>query len=205
MLPRLYDSNTSAGAYSNNGLGFIRDCISCETTEERNGEYFLDAIILGSDRLAEQITGSMIIKAKANDYDPPQLFEITKAVPSYNDRGKQIKISAQHIKYLCFQNYLPSNVDYADDVGTPQHIISTVFSRLALPNRFTFSSNISARKTIKFAEAPSKALGEIFGGEADADEIFGGGTGAYAPGWGDAGGGGSGRTGPGIRQNSMNF
>ena len=164
MLPRLYDPNTSAGAYSNNGLGFIHDCISCEATEEKNGEYFLDATISGSDRLAEQITDSMIIKAKANDYDPPQLFEITKAVPSYNDRGRQIKISAQHIKYLCFQNYLPSSVDYADDVGTPQHIISTVFSRLALPNRFTFSSNISARKTIKFAEAPSKALGEIFGG-----------------------------------------
>ena len=151
MLPRLYDPNTSVGAYSNNGLGFIRDCISCEATEEKNGEYFLDATILGSDRLADQITDSMIIKAKANDYDPPQWCEITKAVPSYKDRGKQITISAQHIKYLCFQNYMPSNIDYPDDVGNPKEIINTVFSRLALPNRFTFSSNISDRKTIKFA------------------------------------------------------
>ena len=64
MLPRLYNPNISVNTYSNNGLGFIRDCISCEAT----------ATILGSDRLADQITDSMIIKAKANDYDPPQLF-----------------------------------------------------------------------------------------------------------------------------------
>lgn len=40
MIPILYDTNETA--FTNNGLGRLRDCISCLVTEERNGIYELD-------------------------------------------------------------------------------------------------------------------------------------------------------------------
>ena len=167
MLPRLYNANSIyKGAYLNhNGLGFLRDTKSCEVTEEKNGEYFLEAAISGSDRLANVITDSMLIKAKPNDIDPPQLFEINKAVTSFGTGGKQIKVSAQHIKYLFFNNFISNNVDYADDTGSPSQIMANVFSRLALPHDFTFTSGIASLGTIDMTDAPAKTLGEIIGGK----------------------------------------
>ena len=40
MIPILYDSTETA--FANNGLGRLRDCISCVVTEERNGIYECD-------------------------------------------------------------------------------------------------------------------------------------------------------------------
>lgn len=40
MIPILYEKNESA--FASNGLGRLRDCISCKVTEERNGIYALD-------------------------------------------------------------------------------------------------------------------------------------------------------------------
>ena len=40
MIPILYESNETA--FTNNGLGRLRDCISCVVTEERNGIYECD-------------------------------------------------------------------------------------------------------------------------------------------------------------------
>lgn len=40
MIPILYEKNESA--FTNNGLGRLRDCISCKVTEERNGIYECD-------------------------------------------------------------------------------------------------------------------------------------------------------------------
>ena len=37
MTPILYESNETE--FTSNGLGRLRDCISCEVTEERNGVY----------------------------------------------------------------------------------------------------------------------------------------------------------------------
>ena len=40
MMPILYESNETA--FTNNGLGRLRDCLSCVVTEERNGIYECD-------------------------------------------------------------------------------------------------------------------------------------------------------------------
>lgn len=40
MIPIIYDSNEVV--FSSNGLGRLRDCLSCEVTEERNGIYECD-------------------------------------------------------------------------------------------------------------------------------------------------------------------
>lgn len=167
MLPKLYNTdNTYIWGYKNtNGLGFLRETSSCEVTEERNGEYFLEATISGSDRLANVITDSMFIKAKANDVDPPQLFEINKVVTLYGSDGKQIKVSAQHIRRIAFNNYISNNVNYADDTGSPAQIMANVFSKLAMTNYFTFTSGIASLGTIDMTDAPAKTLGEIIGGK----------------------------------------
>ena len=40
MIPILYEKNETA--FASNGLGRLRDCISCKVTEERNGIYECD-------------------------------------------------------------------------------------------------------------------------------------------------------------------
>ena len=40
MMPILYDTNEVY--FTSNGLGRLRDCISCTVTEERNGIYECD-------------------------------------------------------------------------------------------------------------------------------------------------------------------
>ena len=40
MIPILYDTNETV--FESNGLGRLRDCISCIVTEERNGIYECD-------------------------------------------------------------------------------------------------------------------------------------------------------------------
>ena len=177
MLPRLYnaDSKDPENYLRGNGLGFLRDTISCDVTEEKNGEYFLEAIINGADRLANVITDSMIIRAKPNNVDLPQLFEINKVTSSYGADGKKIKIYAQHIKYLYFNNYISNNINYDDDAGTPYEIMSRVHPKLAFSNYFYFRSSITRTGSIDMTDAPIKPLGEIVGGKENSlVSVFGG-------------------------------
>ena len=163
MLPRLYDATLNKSYYNNNGYGFFRDCTKCEVTEERNGAYTLDMLVAGTDPLADVVGISMVVKAKANNDDPPQLFEINKLVVKSTG---EIEIQGQHIKYLGMQNCISNfgnTVDYSI-TGTPQKIMTEIFNDLMFENHFTFSSDISTQKNFDLSDAPSKKLGDILGG-----------------------------------------
>lgn len=163
MLPRLYDASLSKNSYKTNGYGFIRDCTECLVTEELNGAYSLTLKVASTDPLIDNIGISMIIKAKANNEDSPQLFEINKIVAT--PQGG-LEIQAQHIKFLCCQNCISNTgntVDYKE-TGTPQAIMDTVFSDLMFENHFEFYSDIETSKEFDLSDSPSKKLGDIFGG-----------------------------------------
>ncbi len=163
VLPRLYDAVLDKSAYNNNGYGFFRDCTKCEVTEERNGAYTLDMLVAATDPLADVVGISMIVKAKANNDDSPQLFEINKLVVKSSG---EIEIQGQHIKFLGMQNCISNfgnTVDYSI-TGTPQKIMSDVFNDLMFENHFTFSSNITTVKTFDLSDSPTKKIGDILGG-----------------------------------------
>ena len=164
MLPRLYDASLDKSSYNTNGYGFIKDCTECIVTEELNGSYSLSMKISPTDPLIDSIGTSMIMKAKANNEDAPQLFEINKIIATPQSG---LEIQAQHIKFLCCQNYISSignTVDYKE-TGTPQEIMNIIFNDLMFENHFQFYSDIETSKEFNLSESASKKLGDIFGGK----------------------------------------
>ena len=139
MIPRLYARSGVINDYLlNNGLGFISTCTECRVTEERNGNYYLDMTVPKSDRLAGAVAPDMIVKAKPNLTDPPQLFEIN----NIKTNRDSLTVKANHIKNLLYRNclrsdYTPSSQNPAQTMidGTPQEIVSRYLSYLAVSGR----------------------------------------------------------------------
>lgn len=92
--PILYSSTETD--FSNNGLGILGDCISCEVTEEANGIFELALQYPMSGIHYEDIADRSIIKAKADQFRDPQLFRvyaISKPISGI------VTVSAEHISY----------------------------------------------------------------------------------------------------------
>ena len=94
MIPILYDALEKD--FSTNGIGLLTDAESCMVTEERNGVYELVLTYPASGHLADHITEDMIIKARANDEDEPQLFRIYKSGKAI---GNNVTWYAEHVRY----------------------------------------------------------------------------------------------------------
>lgn len=91
--PRYYDGTTGL---QGNGVGVLRDCISCTVTEERNGSYELEMVypIIGQHYSSIKLRG--LIKAKPNPYSVEQLFRVYEISRPING---QVTVYAQHISY----------------------------------------------------------------------------------------------------------
>ena len=65
MIPVLYKANSTN--FDTFGIGVLKDCTSCEVTEERNGAYecVLKYPITGT--LYKEICTERLVKAKPND------------------------------------------------------------------------------------------------------------------------------------------
>ena len=94
MIPILYDALEKD--FSTNGIGILTDAESCIVTEERNGIYELVLTYPAKGHLADHITEDMIIKARANDEDEPQLFRIYKSGKAI---GNNVTWYAEHVRY----------------------------------------------------------------------------------------------------------
>lgn len=94
MIPILYAKNASD--FSNNGIGILKDAISCEVSEERNGSYSLTLKYPISGNWFSSIGEGSIVKAKPNEISEPQLFRIRKS--SKPIKGT-VTFYADHISY----------------------------------------------------------------------------------------------------------
>lgn len=93
MKPILFDK--TATSFNSNGLGTL-NFISCEVTEERNGQFELEAEITEEELHAAEIDNDSIIVSKYADGSSKQPFRV------YNIRKKsngRFEILAQHISY----------------------------------------------------------------------------------------------------------
>ena len=94
MIPILYDKTETA--YTSNGLCRLRDCISCEVTEERNGIYECDFTYPVDGANYEQIVCGRTIAVTHDDTGDVQLFDIV----SYSKPIDGIvEFHAVHISY----------------------------------------------------------------------------------------------------------
>ena len=94
MIPILYESTETA--FESNGLGRLRDCVSCIVTEERNGEYTCDFEYPVDGAHFDEITLGRIIAVEHDDSDDVQPFDIisyTKPIDGI------VTFHAVHISY----------------------------------------------------------------------------------------------------------
>lgn len=135
MIPKLYDK--SATDFSNNGIGFLTDIISCETTEERNGVYETVFTYPVEGLLYDYITEGNIIKCKVNDTSDLQLFRIYKHSKPLNGI---VTFNCEHISYDA--NGIPTNGLSVNSVSA-QTAMSEALSNTYLDNIFECWSDIT--------------------------------------------------------------
>lgn len=169
MLPLLYKSNTAKEDFSNNGLGFIRNCTKCKVTEVRNGMYELELEMLTNDRLANNIAVGMFLKVQANPHDSLQIFEIYQM--SVTDTT--ITAKAQHVKYIAGGNVIDAIL--APQKLTPLETWNYIKPDLYLENLFDFYSDITTKSTVTAGKDCHIRLGDfLIGSNGSMLDTFGG-------------------------------
>lgn len=99
MIPILFSENSTV--FTSNGIGRLSDAISCEVTEERNGQYELQMVYPSTGVHFDDISLRAIIMAKPStgaDNQPFRIYNISRPI-----NGK-VTISAQHISYDLSKN-----------------------------------------------------------------------------------------------------
>lgn len=150
------------------GIGLLKDTISCEVTEERNGIFELTLKYPVKGNLYGYLKKECLIVVKPNDKATNQAFRIYEITIPING---VVTIKAQHISYdLANIAVTPFNLTSA----TPTQVVESLLSRSVLPNNFTFQSdytdakafNVNLPKSIRSCLGGSKgSLLDLWGGE----------------------------------------
>lgn len=174
MLPRLYASTTTNSEFfEHNGLGFIKNCKKCLVTEERHGEYELEAEFLANDRLANSIVPMNYIVIKANAVDNPQIFEIYSVTKTQNI----ITVKAQHIRYR-LSGYVFNEPYFETTAVSPSQTWTAIQEYLVMPQstqEFTYHSNIITESTPWAAwQHPVRLTEFLLGADGSMLDLYGG-------------------------------
>lgn len=94
MYPTIHDWR--GNDLQTEGYGALADCISCEVTEELNGEFTLELNYPLKGQFADQLTPSNIIMVKPAHNQGLQAFRINEVKKSF---GNSINVYANHISY----------------------------------------------------------------------------------------------------------
>lgn len=162
---RIYDKSETN--FETNGIGVLKDVISCTCTEQLNGKYDLEFEYKIGGAFFENIVEENIVKAPVgNQSGEDQLFRI-KLI---SKQLKRVKVYATHIFYDMYDNFL---VDVAPTNRDGDGAIKWITQRTEFPNDFIASSDItkiaSARYVRKnFVEAligSENSFANTWGGE----------------------------------------
>ena len=92
--PILYSATVTN--FDHNGIGILSACVSCEVTEEANGEFELAMQYPMDGVHFEKIGERAIVKAKADQFRDPQLFRVYAISKPMNGI---VTVLAEHISY----------------------------------------------------------------------------------------------------------
>ena len=161
VIPVLYKANSTA--FDTFGIGVLKDCTSCEVTEERNGAYecILKYPINGA--LYSEICTERIIKAKPNDTADDQAFRIYRVTTPING---QITVYAQHLSYD-LSNIAALQWE-SESISAPL-AMERVFQNTATVHNFTCQTDYSSAKSFSVAKPQSvrACLGGVSGSFLD--------------------------------------
>ena len=168
MIPILLDGTTR--------IGWLKDCLSCEVTEERNGVYELTLTYPASGSMARELTVERFIKAKPNQTAENQLFKIYKVSKPINGI---FTVNAEHVSYA-LSHYPISSVSLpsANPTQAINALLTNAANNLGSSHGFTVEtsdiatnaafhvSNVSARAGLGGVEG---SVLDTYGGEFEFD------------------------------------
>lgn len=140
MIPVLFDQNEinlpEDIRFKSNGLGVLKDTISCYVEEERNEEYESEIIYPVEGFLYDKIKGNRWIKIKSNDRYNDQIFRIYYISEPINGT---ITVKLEHISYILKDNF----VEKIKCTGNCQTSLNALNTNAAFSTKFNFFSDIS--------------------------------------------------------------
>lgn len=164
MIPILYDKNEVS--FVSNGLGRLRDCISCTVTEERNGIYECDFEYPMSGANYELIQIGRIIGVthdESNDIQPFDIVSFTKPIDGI------VTFHAVHISYR--QSYMTVK-------GTNINSLADAFDLFATAtpsNPFIYNTDKNSEGYLGSADGIPRTVRSMLGGiEGSVLDAYGG-------------------------------
>ena len=164
MIPILYEKDEMA--FASNGLGRLRDCISCVVTEERNGIYECDFEYPMSAEDFNQIQVGRIIGVTHDDTDNIQPFDIV----SYERPIEGIvTFHAVHISYR--QSYLTVSGKNINSLAAAFNL----FANAQPNNPFTYQTDKTNTGYLASADGIPRTVRSMLGGtEGSILDAYGG-------------------------------
>ena len=164
MIPILYDKTETA--FASNGLGRLRDCISCVVTEERNGIYECDFEYPVTGANYDQIQLGRVVGVVTDDtgdFQPFDIVSFTKPIDGV------VTFHCVHISYR--QSYMTVT-------GSGTSSLSDAFDLLATAepsNPFTYWTDMSSSNYMAAADGKPHSVRQLLGGvEGSILDAYGG-------------------------------
>ena len=153
MIPILYEKDETQ--FTSNGLGRLRDCISCEVTEERNGIYECSFEYPVDGAHFSEITPGRIIKVTHDETGEAEPFDIVGASKPIDGL---VTFHAVHVSYR--QLYLTA---YGKNINSLEQAFSML--RNAQPsNPFEYSADFESTAFMAAADGVPRSVRQMLGG-----------------------------------------
>lgn len=161
MIPILYNSTETD--FTRNGIGWLKDCTKCTSTEELNGIFECEFNYPITGNFYKEIVPDRIIKAKPNETATPQLFKIYRTSKPINGI---VKIYCQHISYDLNGNTV---TPFTHSTANATTILNAILDHCYYAHRFTAVSysNTRSKFDLKIPVSARKCLGGMEGSVLD--------------------------------------
>ena len=165
MIPILYESNETD--FKSNGLGRLRDCISCKVTEERNGAYECEFEYPVNGQNFEKIRYGRIIAAEHDHSTDIQPFDIVSSSKPINGI---VKYRAVHISYR------QSKITVAgSNINSLAAALAMLKNNASPSNPFTYLTDKTVTGFMSSADGVPKSVRSMLGGiEGSILDAYGG-------------------------------
>ena len=165
MIPILYDSTETA--FASNGLGRLRDCLSCEVTEERNGIYECDFEYPVDGANYDMIQCGRIIGVTHDDTGMIQPFDIV----SYSKPiSGVVSFHAVHISYR--QRGIVAS---GTNINSLADAFAVLTSSAQPSNPFTYEADFTSTAYASSFDGTPRSVRQFLGGiEGSILDAYGG-------------------------------
>jgi len=165
MIPILYES--SEALFTSNGLGRLRDCITCTVTEERNGIYECDFTYPVDGAHFDDIVPGRIVGVThepSGDIQPFDIVSYSKPIDGI------VTFHAVHISYR--QSGLTV---YGTGINSLADALTLIKDNAKPSNPFTYSADFTSTAYMSAANGIPKSVRQMLGGiEGSILDAYGG-------------------------------